>query len=53
MRFDDNPFTSLCEKERKRKKRLKGFKFRTFVVVFKWHHGSEGVTLLYVSEIFL
>ena len=30
-------------KKKKKKKRLKGFKFCTLWVVFKWHHGSEGV----------
>ena len=28
------------------RKRLKGFKFCTFVGRKKWHHGSEGVKLL-------
>ena len=37
MRFDENPFTCQSEKEdkkRKEKKRLKGFKFRTFCESF-------------------
>ena len=28
-------------------KRLKGFEFRTFLmIIFKWHHGSEGINVM-------
>ena len=32
---------------RKETKRLKSFKFRPFLVVFKWHLGREGVKVLF------
>ena len=34
---------SRCQCEKRKTKRLKGFRFLTFISVFKWHHGSEGV----------
>ena len=45
MQFDESPFTTPV-RERKRKRFggfSRGFRFRTFIVVFKWHHGRDGV----------
>jgi len=35
MPFDENPFTRQCGKEKRKEKRLKGFKFLTFIGRFQ------------------
>ena len=40
VRFDGDPYTCPCENKTKR---LKGFKFRTFIGCFQVTRGSEGV----------
>ena len=40
MRFDENLFTCQCGRE---KKGLRVSNFALFMVIFKWHQGSEGV----------
>ena len=42
MRFNKNAFTCQCETLR-RKKRLTGFGFCSFIGRFRWHPDSEGV----------
>ena len=36
--------------KKKTKSRLMGFEFRTFYVIFKWHHDSEGVNMRVLAE---
>jgi len=43
MHFDENPFKCQCKKRRDKGLRISCFAL--LLVVFKWHHGSEGVTL--------
>ena len=43
MCFDENPFTCRCEK--RRQKGLRVSNVALLLVVFKWHHGSEGVKI--------
>ena len=40
MRFNENSSQSQCEKKRRS---LEGSNFALLLVVFKWHHGSQGV----------
>ena len=42
MRFDENPFIRRCEKEKRRQKCLWVSNLSLLLVVFKWHHCSEG-----------
>ena len=44
VRFDQNPFTLLVQK--RRQKGLRVSNLALLMVVFKWHHGSEGVNQL-------
>ena len=44
MHRDESPSTCQCDKKKKKKKKgLKVSNFALLWVVFKWHHGSEGV----------
>ena len=43
IRFDENAFTCQCEKKRKKRRCLRVSNFILLLVVFKIHHGSEGV----------
>ena len=43
MHFDENPSTRQCEKEGKKGLRVSDFALS--LVVFKGHHGSEGVNV--------
>ena len=65
MCFDENPLTCKCEKEQKRKRKKKGdggggggwggglrvSNFAHLLVVFKWHHSSEGVKTQFYLEL--
>ena len=47
MCFNENPFSV----QKIRQKQFRVSNFALFLVIFKWHHGSEGVKVVMMSAI--